>query len=59
MKKPYLKPICEIFNINIDKNILINHSEPEITSNIGVNENSTFEDSDEDIIKTNLWDEQF
>lgn len=57
MKLQYITPQTEIIYIGINEKILMNHSEPEITSNIGANENSTFEDSDEDIIKTNLWDE--
>lgn len=56
MKRLYLKPISELIVTNIDKNILVNHSEPEITSNIGANENNTFEDSDDDNdIEINLW----
>ena len=58
MKKFYLKPITEIIISNIDKNILVNHSEPEITSNIGTNENNTFEDINNDNnIEINLWEE--
>ena len=58
MKLKYIKPITEIITVDLDKSILINHSEPEITSNIGSNENNTFEDDDDLInIKSNLWDE--
>lgn len=57
MKLKYIKPITEIITVDLDKSILINHSEPEITSNIGSNENNTFEDDDIMNIKSNLWDE--
>ena len=57
MKLKYIKTITEIITVDLDKSILINHSEPEITSNIGSNENNTFEDDDLIDIKSNLWDE--
>jgi hypothetical protein len=59
MKLKYIKPITDIIIVNIDKSILMNHSEPEITSNIGSNENNTFDEDDNDFIstKSNLWDE--
>ena len=58
MKLHYIKPMIEIIYIGTCENILINHSEPEITSNIGVNENNTFEETDEDVNMTNksLWE---
>lgn len=59
MKLKYIKPITDLIIVNIDKSILMNHSEPEITSNIGSNENNTFDEDDNDFIstKSNLWDE--
>lgn len=56
MKIRYLKPITETISVDVNKYILINHSEPEITSNIGSNENNVFEDEDNNM-KVNLWDE--
>ncbi len=59
MKLKYIKPITDIITVDIDKSILINHSEPEITSNIGSNENNTFEDDTDDYniqSHVNLWD---
>jgi len=55
--KYYIKPIIEITYNTYTDNILINHSEPEITSNIGANENNTFDNIEDNNIKTNLWDE--
>ena len=55
MKLHYIKPEIEVIYVNLDKIILINHSEPEITSNIGANENDLFEE-DENNYKVNLWE---
>ena len=57
MKLHYIKPTTEIIYINPDTNILLNHSEPEITSNIGANENNIFDEDEETNIDTkNLWE---
>ena len=56
MENKYIKPIIEIMYTDFDKVFLVNHSEPEITSNIGSNENKTF-DEEEQQSNINLWEE--